>query len=361
MRRSWTWGSVLGALLVTSGAWAAEKPIPLQPGVLLNYVHHNFDSPEDRQIFVEVEAVTPEAVTFAQDLRRAGADGGAVKRYRQVMTRPEMLRSKTLAFGWGCAGQEVEQEATQGSSRFMASQRLLRLLKEQDDTDIASYYVNGCSPPRLISGSVRRAGGAETFPILINGQTKELPAVHVRGQMAKALEGIDWFFDWWFLDDPEQPWLLAVNGEEKGTKRTYRYQMAMAQVPDPTSKTSLEQALQGDCEATVYGITFATGSAEITGASRGTLDDVAAVLRKHPDWKLTIQGHTDNIGDEKSNQALSERRAQAVREALVKGRGIPASALETKGFGLTKPVASNATIEGRARNRRVQLVRGCRG
>lgn len=358
MHGSARWGSVLVASLTASTARAAEKAIPLQAGVVLNYVHHNFDSPEDRQIYIDVEAVTPEAITFGQDVRRGG---GKVERYRQVMTRPEMLRSKSLSFGWACSGAEAEQEATQGSSRYMASQRLLRLLKEQDETDIASYYVNGCDPPRLISGAVRRAGPTETVAVLINGRKLDLPAVHVQGQMARVFEGIDWSFDWWFLDDPEQPWLLAVNGAEKGTKRTYRYQMTMALVPDANSGKSLEQALQGDCEATVYGITFATGSAELTHASKGTLDDVAAVLRKHPDWKLTIQGHTDNIGDEKSNQTLSERRAQAVREALEKRYAIPASALETKGFGLTRPVAPNSTIEGRARNRRVQLVRACRG
>lgn len=351
---------VVGAMLAATAAEATEGPIPLQAGVVLNYVHHNFDAPEDRQIYVEIESVTPEEVTFAQDMGRR-TDGGTPARYRQVMTRPEMLRSKTISFGWGCAGMEVELEATQGSSRFMASQRLLRMLKEDGEAELASYYVTGCSVPRLIGAPASRIG-TETVPVLINGQKRDLPAIHVRGRMAKAFEGIDWVFDWWFLDDAEHPWMLGNTGVEVGTKRTYRYQMTMALVPDATSKASLEQALQGQCEATVYGITFATGSAELTAVSRRTLDDVAAVLRKHPDWKLTIQGHTDNIGGEKSNQELSERRAQAVREALVKSYGIPPTALlEPKGFGLTRPVADNATIEGRARNRRVQLVRSCRG
>jgi len=134
----------------------------------------------------------------------------------------------------------------------------------------------------------------------------------------------------------------------------------MVLVPDDAAMGALEAALQGNCEATVYGITFATGSAELTSAARATLDDVAAVLRKHPDWKLTVQGHTDNIGGEKSNQDLSERRARAVKDALVQSRGIPATALDTRGFGLTRPVDTNDTIEGRARNRRVQLIRSCR-
>jgi OOP family OmpA-OmpF porin len=83
------------------------------------------------------------------------------------------------------------------------------------------------------------------------------------------------------------------------------------------------------------------------------------VLRQHPDWVLAIEGHTDSIGGAASNQVLSERRVAAVREALVRRYGVPPARLVARGFGLTRPIAPNATLEGRARNRRVELARQC--
>ena len=81
------------------------------------------------------------------------------------------------------------------------------------------------------------------------------------------------------------------------------------------------------------------------------------MLAEHPELKLTIEGHTDNVGDASANQALSQARAEAVRQALVAGYGAEAGRLEAKGFGASKPAAPNATPEGRAANRRVELVR----
>jgi OOP family OmpA-OmpF porin len=76
------------------------------------------------------------------------------------------------------------------------------------------------------------------------------------------------------------------------------------------------------------------------------------------EWAATIEGHTDSIGGAKSNQVLSERRADAVRARLVSA-GIVATRLKAAGFGATRPRETNTTIEGRARNRRVELARDC--
>jgi len=95
--------------------------------------------------------------------------------------------------------------------------------------------------------------------------------------------------------------------------------------------------------------------------SGSALTGVAALLARHPDWSLAIEGHTDSIGGVASNQALSERRAEAVRSALVTQHRVTPSRLTATGFGATRPRESNATLEGRARNRRVELVRRCAG
>ena len=80
------------------------------------------------------------------------------------------------------------------------------------------------------------------------------------------------------------------------------------------------------------------------------------MLKEHADLKLVIEGHTDNVGDAAANQALSEKRAAAVKAYLV-GKGVDASRLESKGLGATKPKVSNDTPEGRQTNRRVELVK----
>ena len=86
------------------------------------------------------------------------------------------------------------------------------------------------------------------------------------------------------------------------------------------------------------------------------LDEVASILMKNPEMEVEVQGHTDNTGTAEYNQWLSEKRAQRVKDYLV-SKGVDPSRLEAKGYGLTQPVASNATEEGRAQNRRVELRR----
>ncbi len=106
----------------------------------------------------------------------------------------------------------------------------------------------------------------------------------------------------------------------------------------------------------VYGITFATGQATITPASDAVLSDVLAVLTANADWKLRIEGHTDNVGDKAANLKLSNARAAAIA-AWLAGKGIDATRLSIAGLGDTQPVGENTTEEGRARNRRVVLVK----
>ncbi len=81
------------------------------------------------------------------------------------------------------------------------------------------------------------------------------------------------------------------------------------------------------------------------------------MLAEHADLKLTVEGHTDNAGDAAANQALSQARAEAVKQALVTTYGVDAVRLEGRGYGASRPAAPNATPEGRAANRRVELVR----
>jgi OmpA-OmpF porin, OOP family len=118
----------------------------------------------------------------------------------------------------------------------------------------------------------------------------------------------------------------------------------------------LYEALAGDGRVATQGILFDTGSDRIRPESTPTLTEIATMLREHPDLRLTIEGHTDNVGQAASNQVLSANRAAAVKSHLVQ-RGIDAARLESIGLGDTRPAAANDTPEGRQQNRRVELVR----
>ena len=103
-------------------------------------------------------------------------------------------------------------------------------------------------------------------------------------------------------------------------------------------------------------INFDTGKATIKPDSFGQLDQVVTALKQAPELKLEVGGHTDNIGTPESNQALSETRAKSVMKYLI-DRGLAANRLTAKGYGQTSPVADNRIEDGRAKNRRVELVK----
>ncbi len=107
----------------------------------------------------------------------------------------------------------------------------------------------------------------------------------------------------------------------------------------------------------IYGIYFDFGKAEIKPESRSTLDAIARYLRDNPDVKLYVVGHTDSVGEFDYNMELSRRRAESVVRYLVEKYGIKANRLKPYGIGPLAPVASNDTEQGRARNRRVELVK----
>ena len=119
----------------------------------------------------------------------------------------------------------------------------------------------------------------------------------------------------------------------------------------------LEQKLQKQEKVDIYGIYFDFASADLQAESDQKLDEIAAVMKANPNWKLNVGGHTDNIGGDASNMQLSKQRADAVKQALVTRYNISADRLATAGYGASRPVESNDTMEGRARNRRVELSR----
>jgi len=120
--------------------------------------------------------------------------------------------------------------------------------------------------------------------------------------------------------------------------------------------SSLSDDINKSGHVAVYGIRFETGKAAILPDSESVLGEIVKLLQQNPDLKLRVEGHTDNQGNAAANQSLSEKRAQAV-VAWLTAHGVEAGRLTAKGMGQTKPVEDNSTEDGRAKNRRVELVK----
>jgi outer membrane protein OmpA-like peptidoglycan-associated protein len=121
--------------------------------------------------------------------------------------------------------------------------------------------------------------------------------------------------------------------------------------PKPAAPTVQEQAQLNEYAKTIL---FNTGKASLKDASKQILNDITDILKKYPESKFTVEGHTDSAGSESLNEKLSEERAKSVSDFLI-ANGIDSSRLTSKGFGESKPIANNATSAGRAQNRRVEI------
>jgi outer membrane protein OmpA-like peptidoglycan-associated protein len=119
--------------------------------------------------------------------------------------------------------------------------------------------------------------------------------------------------------------------------------------------SSMFEALSRDGHIALY-INFDTGKSIIRDESKPIIDQIVQMMKVNPDLKIGVEGHTDNVGTPASNKTLSEARAKSVVSAIV-SQGIAPDRLSPAGLGQDKPVADNGTEEGRAQNRRVELVR----
>jgi OOP family OmpA-OmpF porin len=126
-------------------------------------------------------------------------------------------------------------------------------------------------------------------------------------------------------------------------------------VADAGSVSSLHANLAKSCHVALYGVLFDANKSTLQPLSEAVLQQVAAMLTLNKGLKLEVQGHTDNLGSEARNQTLSDARAKAVVAWLTQ-HGIAADRLTSAGYGKTKPVADNRQGEGRAKNRRVEIV-----
>jgi len=159
---------------------------------------------------------------------------------------------------------------------------------------------------------------------------------------------------------PVQIMVFTSLAENEYTDRAASYIEIVEPKAMPTGQVTVDakaigQGLQAEGKIALYGILFDTGKTELKPESNAQLDQMVAVLKAQPTAKVFIVGHTDNAGSLDANLKLSQGRAQAVVAALTQ-RGIAANRLQAHGSANFSPVASNASEDGRAKNRRVEMV-----
>jgi outer membrane protein OmpA-like peptidoglycan-associated protein len=222
----------------------------------------------------------------------------------------------------------------------------------------------------MYSCTLHRVEAADlAVPVLLNDQRVELPALHAMCTLDDNQEA-----HIYYLDQPANPLTLAFQlGPLSSRLQTIKIMLPPPQQeksPAPGTSTGggggsggggggsqMETALAAKKPVEIYGIYFDFNSATIKPESEAVLQQIAGIMQKNPDWKLDVRGHTDNIGDDNFNLGLSQRRAAAVKDALVTRCKIAPDRLATSGYGASQPIETNKTMEGRARNRRVELQR----
>ena len=287
------------------------------------------------------------------------------------------------------------------------SSETLRVLKTEGKTDFGIFIPFNVDKPGVdrekhpnvydnqMVTTVTRTPGDATLQVVVNDKLVAMPVVHFEG---------DFYGDkseFYVLDDPNLPLMLKfrigidanqpLSADEVEQRKLLGMPTAVSRdkevlrvvkiiapcKPEPpaaapaqapaaaeqpvtavqATSTAIEQAVEAEGRANIEAIFFTVDSANLRPESDVALTAIADMMRRHPDWKFNVEGHTDSQGGGPYNLDLSKRRAAAVKTALTTRFSIAADRLTSTGYGLTKPIADNATLEGRARNRRVELVR----
>jgi outer membrane protein OmpA-like peptidoglycan-associated protein len=402
MTRARATGHVAALMLAIAAEGRADAQvgprIPLCPGVKVVTAVSQPDG--DYESIKTIESVADAGLRLKYSSERQVMDlldGPSFKRqtsYR-VVRKDDAQSSSTYLQTFS----EHIQEAVPGTTSIGTSADVLRALKSGREVEfgifnaglVGQVSLDRNEHPNLydyeLRAPIRRVGaGTVAIPVLVDGQRATLQAIHAAG---------DFFGDkaeFFFLDDAANPLTLkfrigigAISKEDANlanqmgahlkaggdrdvlevVKITTQCVGAIASAPatggagagagDGTE--ALEEALEKTGRADVYDIFFGFGSDRIREESEPTLKRIGALLTKHTDWRLNIEGHTDSVASDAANLELSKRRAAAVRKALVDRHGIASSRLATDGYGESRPKDTNDTLAGRARNRRVELVR----
>lgn len=358
----------------SSGALSSSDPAPLKPGMLVvTAIAQVGGDYESMKQIVSIDATGDATLSYHADQPKAGTNGQdrAVSGTRKVLAQ-DMISAHDYAEVFSAA----DPESFPGTTAISASREVLAELKAKGATgfsfrppglagaigslmsQFSALGGGGDSLKKLgkVECSLQRVGsGFFAFPVLLNAQPVTLPALR-----ADCMTD-DGVADFYILDQPDYPlmlaWKLGSGSQLQVIKITYPPESPAQKSNQPPPPSSIEQQLKENKKVDIYGIYFDFASDRLKPESTPVLQEIVAVLKDNPDWKLTVSGHTDNVGGDAYNLDLSKRRAAAVKQTLVTQYHIDPERLATDGFGASRPVDTNDTLAGRARNRRVELTR----
>jgi len=352
-----------------SGARAqSPRTIPLCPG--LRIVTAVARPEGDYESIKTIGATGPGDVAIAYSAQ-VPKGPGVVRHFqiRRTVRRNDLEDARLYAHYFHTKGSVT----IPGSTALGTSRAVLRALKTTGSAELdiipggsSAAPADSATHPNLydyvVTYRLSRVGtGTVPITVAVNDTALTLRAIQARGDyMGDKAE----FF---FLDDEANPLALRYRFETGGEPSDGGHDLQVVKIaydctapaapPGSDRVTLLERALRERRRAVVYDLYFDFNSADLRHESDSTLRVIAEVLRRNPDWKLSIEGHTDAVASDRYNLELSGRRAAAVKEALVGTLGVAGGRLTTAGYGESRPQDRNDTVEGRARNRRVELVR----
>ena len=352
----------LASIASPAPAAAQQAPeIPLVAGLKITFAVHVPDGGPaakgvvqgDYELVVDVNRVADDAIGLTTRVEGQDAAGKPVNvTISRRVSRQDLASARLQILGFHTS----DPPEITGSTALGPSLAVLRDLRT---TGSASFSVQNFRYLSTSAGTLARAETAVKFTVLINGTRAELPAIRATGQLKYGNNVRPW--EYLLLDHPQLPLTLhfAVGGVGAPMPFTAETTRDIVRIDFPTTDRRLETALTDSCRVEVPGIYFDFNQATLNPLSRSALNDIAALLTRQAAWWIAIEGHTDNVGTDAYNRDLSTRRAAAVKEALVADFKVAANRLTTAGFGESRPREPNDTIAGRARNRRVELVRDC--
>jgi outer membrane protein OmpA-like peptidoglycan-associated protein len=288
------------------------------------------------------------------------------KEVKLLVQRTVSHREATLAREIWLGSQSPDVDQHRGSSWMAASTAIMKQLRANGEATVTIGHTGMEG-----SATIHRVDpNPVPISVLVNGQRQNVSTMHTHVDVTPSAitamgSGYAESYDIWFVDDTSTAWIVRVTGTRSFRDSTHAgdrlglQELVRVQWMDELSARAMSDALTKTCRVPAYGIHFATASAELTPSSTPTLQTIADLLTKNPSWVITIEGHTDSVGGAAYNKDLSDRRAAAVKTALVTTYSISAARINTIGYGLSHPLETNTTLAGRARNRRVEITRKC--
>jgi outer membrane protein OmpA-like peptidoglycan-associated protein len=367
----------------SSGLQGFSSPAPLKQGMLVvTAVADTTGDYESMKQIVSLDNTGDATLSYHADQSRGGAKGGNGQGQVISVTRKVLAQDMNSAHDYSEIFSGNDPMSFPGTTAISASREVLMDLKQKGTTSF-SFRPEGLGAAlgslmsqlsALGGGDNKAAGGGSlgklgkvecnlqrvgsglfAFPVLLNAQPVTLPALRAN---CTTDDGTAAFY---ILDQPDYPlmlsWKLGSGSQLQVIKITYPTEPMAPRGNQAPPANSIEQQLKEKKKVDIYGIYFDFASDRLKPESTPVLQEIVGVLKDNPDWKLTVSGHTDNVGGDAYNLDLSKRRAAAVKQALVTEYHIVPDRLSTDGFGASRPVDTNDTLAGRARNRRVELTR----